>query len=64
MTKIDAEHGASRRVWIRPPKRFPDEIVAKGSVAVGARLVAVGAPGRHLAWSLPLISISELAAHL
>ncbi len=34
VTKIDAEPGASRRVWIRPPKRFLDEIVAKGSVAV------------------------------
>jgi 3,4-dihydroxy 2-butanone 4-phosphate synthase len=34
VTKVDEEHGASRRVWIRPPKRFLDEIVAKGSVAV------------------------------
>jgi 3,4-dihydroxy 2-butanone 4-phosphate synthase/3,4-dihydroxy 2-butanone 4-phosphate synthase/GTP cyclohydrolase II len=34
VTKVDAEHGGSRRVWIRPPKRFLEEIVAKGSVAV------------------------------
>jgi 3,4-dihydroxy 2-butanone 4-phosphate synthase len=34
VTKVDAEHGGSLRVWIRPPKRFLDEIVAKGSVAV------------------------------
>jgi len=34
VAKIDAEHGGSERVWIRPPKRFLDEIVAKGSVAV------------------------------
>ncbi len=34
VTRVDEEHGASRRVWIRPPKRFLDEIVAKGSVAV------------------------------
>jgi 3,4-dihydroxy 2-butanone 4-phosphate synthase/3,4-dihydroxy 2-butanone 4-phosphate synthase/GTP cyclohydrolase II len=34
VTKVDAEHGGSRRVWIRPPLRFLEEIVAKGSVAV------------------------------
>lgn len=34
VTKTDAEHGGCLRVWIRPPKRFLDEIVAKGSVAV------------------------------
>jgi 3,4-dihydroxy 2-butanone 4-phosphate synthase len=34
VTKVDAEHRGSLRVWIRPPKRFLDEIVAKGSVAV------------------------------
>jgi 3,4-dihydroxy 2-butanone 4-phosphate synthase/3,4-dihydroxy 2-butanone 4-phosphate synthase/GTP cyclohydrolase II len=34
VTKVDAERGGSRRVWIRPPKRFLEEIVAKGSVAV------------------------------
>jgi 3,4-dihydroxy 2-butanone 4-phosphate synthase len=33
VTKIDGERGGLR-VWIRPPKRFLDEIVAKGSVAV------------------------------
>lgn len=34
IAKVDEEPGGSRRVWIRPPKRFLDEIVAKGSVAV------------------------------
>jgi 3,4-dihydroxy 2-butanone 4-phosphate synthase len=34
VTKVDTERGGSVRVWIRPPKRFLDEIVAKGSVAV------------------------------
>jgi 3,4-dihydroxy 2-butanone 4-phosphate synthase/3,4-dihydroxy 2-butanone 4-phosphate synthase/GTP cyclohydrolase II len=34
VAKVDAESGGSLRVWIRPPKRFLDEIVAKGSVAV------------------------------
>lgn len=34
IARIDAEPGGSRRVWIRPPKRFLAEVVAKGSVAV------------------------------
>jgi 3,4-dihydroxy 2-butanone 4-phosphate synthase/3,4-dihydroxy 2-butanone 4-phosphate synthase/GTP cyclohydrolase II len=34
VTKVDTECGGSLRVWIRPPKRFLAEIVAKGSVAV------------------------------
>jgi 3,4-dihydroxy 2-butanone 4-phosphate synthase len=34
VARIDEEHGGSHRVWIRPPKRFLDEIIAKGSVAV------------------------------
>jgi len=34
VTKVDAEPSGSVRVWIRPPKRFLNEIVAKGSVAV------------------------------
>jgi 3,4-dihydroxy 2-butanone 4-phosphate synthase/3,4-dihydroxy 2-butanone 4-phosphate synthase/GTP cyclohydrolase II len=34
VAKVDEEPGGSRRVWIRPPRRFLDEIVAKGSVAV------------------------------
>ena len=34
VARIDAELGGALRVWIRPPKRFLDEIVAKGSVAV------------------------------
>jgi len=34
VTKVDAEHSGSLRVWIRPPRRFLDEIVPKGSVAV------------------------------
>lgn len=34
VTKIEDEEGDSRRVWIRPPKRFLEEIVPKGSVTV------------------------------
>jgi riboflavin synthase alpha subunit len=39
IARVDQEHGGCRRVWIRPPRRFLDEIVPKGSVAVdGASL--------------------------
>jgi 3,4-dihydroxy 2-butanone 4-phosphate synthase len=34
VAKVDTGDGDSLRVWIRPPRRFLDEIVAKGSVAV------------------------------
>jgi 3,4-dihydroxy 2-butanone 4-phosphate synthase len=34
VARIDSGDGGCLRVWIRPPKRFLDEIVAKGSVAV------------------------------
>jgi 3,4-dihydroxy 2-butanone 4-phosphate synthase/3,4-dihydroxy 2-butanone 4-phosphate synthase/GTP cyclohydrolase II len=34
IARVDEEHSGCRRVWIRPPKRFLDEIVAKGFVAV------------------------------
>jgi 3,4-dihydroxy 2-butanone 4-phosphate synthase len=34
VAKVETERGGSLRVWIRPPKRFLDEIVAKGFVAV------------------------------
>jgi 3,4-dihydroxy 2-butanone 4-phosphate synthase/3,4-dihydroxy 2-butanone 4-phosphate synthase/GTP cyclohydrolase II len=33
VTRVDTD-GGGRRVWIRPPRRLLDEIVAKGSVAV------------------------------
>jgi 3,4-dihydroxy 2-butanone 4-phosphate synthase/3,4-dihydroxy 2-butanone 4-phosphate synthase/GTP cyclohydrolase II len=34
VTRVEEEHGGSRRVWVRPPKRFLVELVAKGSVAM------------------------------
>lgn len=34
VARVEEERGGSHRVWIRAPKRFLDEIVAKGSVAV------------------------------
>ncbi|MDX1648543.1 MAG: riboflavin synthase [Myxococcota bacterium] len=33
VTRVDGE-GAGRRVWIRPPERVLEELVAKGSIAV------------------------------
>jgi len=35
------EEGSTRRVWIRPPRRFPDDIVAKGFIALDGVSVAV-----------------------
>jgi 3,4-dihydroxy 2-butanone 4-phosphate synthase len=56
VTKVDEEPGGSRRVWIRPPRRFLDEIVAKGSVAVdGVSLtVAEVVPDRFSVALIPL----------
>ncbi len=34
IARVEEEHGGSRRVWVRPPKRFLTEVVAKGSVAI------------------------------
>jgi 3,4-dihydroxy 2-butanone 4-phosphate synthase/3,4-dihydroxy 2-butanone 4-phosphate synthase/GTP cyclohydrolase II len=34
IARVEREHGGSCRVWIRPPRRFLDEIVPKGAVAV------------------------------
>lgn len=34
VTQIEQESLGGRRVWIRPPRRFMDDVVAKGSVAV------------------------------
>jgi 3,4-dihydroxy 2-butanone 4-phosphate synthase len=34
VTRVDDEPPGGRRMWIRPPRRFLDEIVAKGFVAV------------------------------
>jgi 3,4-dihydroxy 2-butanone 4-phosphate synthase len=58
VTKTSAEPGGCLRVWIRPPKRFLDEIVAKGFVAVdGVSLtVAEVLPDR---FSLALIPITR-----
>ena len=41
IARVDEEYGGSRRVWIRPPRRFLDEIVAKGFVAVDVASLTV-----------------------
>ncbi len=41
VTAFDDDIARGRRVWIRPPRRFMDEVVAKGSIAVdGVSLTA------------------------
>src|SRR2546426_642139 len=45
VARVDDE-GAGRRVWIRPPTRFLDDLVAKGSVAVDGVSLTVAEIGR------------------
>src|SRR5215471_16765609 len=41
VTLVSEEAGGTRRVWIRPPRRFLDDIVAKGFVALDGVSVTV-----------------------
>src|SRR6202034_1718010 len=60
VTKTDAEHGGCLRVWIRPPKRFLDGIVAKGSVAVdGVSLTVAEVLTDRFSVALIPISLAE-----
>jgi 3,4-dihydroxy 2-butanone 4-phosphate synthase len=60
VTKVDAERGGSLRVWIRPPKRFLDEIVAKGFVAVdGASLTVAEVLTDRFSVALIPITLAE-----
>ena len=60
VTKIDTEHGGSLRVWIRPPKRFLEEIVAKGSVAVdGVSLTVADVLGDRFSVALIPLTLAE-----
>lgn len=34
VTLVEDDQAGGRRVWIRPPRRFMDDVVAKGSIAV------------------------------
>lgn len=41
VTAVEDEGAGGRRVWLRPPRRFMEEVVAKGSIAVdGVSLTA------------------------
>jgi 3,4-dihydroxy 2-butanone 4-phosphate synthase/3,4-dihydroxy 2-butanone 4-phosphate synthase/GTP cyclohydrolase II len=34
VTLLEYDQAGGRRVWIRPPRRFMDDVIAKGSIAV------------------------------
>ena len=60
VTKVEAEHGGSLRVWVRPPKRFLAEIVAKGSVAVdGVSLTVAGIVADRFSVALIPLTLAE-----
>jgi 3,4-dihydroxy 2-butanone 4-phosphate synthase len=62
VTKIDAEPGGCLRVWIRPPKRFLGEIVAKGFVAVdGVSLTVAEVLTDRFSVALIPITLAETA---
>ena len=58
VTHVDDEAGGGPRIWIRPPRRFLDEVVAKASVAVDGVSLTVAdlAPDR---FSVALIPITR-----
>ncbi|HTZ22896.1 MAG TPA: riboflavin synthase [Streptosporangiaceae bacterium] len=61
VAKIDGEHGGLR-VWIRPPKRFLGEIVAKGFVAVdGVSLTVAEVLTDRFSVALIPITLAETA---
>jgi 3,4-dihydroxy 2-butanone 4-phosphate synthase len=57
VTLVDEEAGGARRVWIRPPRRFMDDIVAKGFVALDGVSVTVAEVVRDR-FSIALIPIT------
>jgi 3,4-dihydroxy 2-butanone 4-phosphate synthase/3,4-dihydroxy 2-butanone 4-phosphate synthase/GTP cyclohydrolase II len=57
VTLVDEEAGGTRRVWIRPPRRFLDDIVAKGFVALNGVSVTVAEVVRDR-FSVALIPIT------
>lgn len=59
VARVDEEHGG-RRVWIRPPRRFLEEIVSKGSVAVdGVSLTVADLLGDRFSVALIPATLSE-----
>ncbi len=57
VTLVDEEAGGGRRVWIRPPRRFLDDIVAKGFIALEGASVTVAEVVRDR-FSVALIPIT------
>jgi riboflavin synthase alpha subunit len=57
VTLAGQEAGAARRVWIRPPRRFLDDIVAKGFIALDGVSVTVAEVVRDR-FSVALIPIT------
>jgi 3,4-dihydroxy 2-butanone 4-phosphate synthase len=57
VTLVDEEAGGTRRVWIRPPRRFLDDIVAKGFIALDGVSVTVAEVVRDR-FSVALIPIT------
>jgi 3,4-dihydroxy 2-butanone 4-phosphate synthase/3,4-dihydroxy 2-butanone 4-phosphate synthase/GTP cyclohydrolase II len=57
VTLVDEEAGGARRVWIRPPRRFMDDIVAKGFIALDGVSVTVAEVVRDR-FSIALIPIT------
>ena len=60
VARIDVEPGGARRVWIRTPKRFIDELMAKGSVAVdGVSLTVAEVLTDRFAVALVPVTLAE-----
>jgi 3,4-dihydroxy 2-butanone 4-phosphate synthase len=60
VTRVEADRGGSRRLWVRPPKRFLDEIVAKGSVALdGVSLTVAEIAGDRFSVALIPVTLRE-----
>jgi 3,4-dihydroxy 2-butanone 4-phosphate synthase/3,4-dihydroxy 2-butanone 4-phosphate synthase/GTP cyclohydrolase II len=57
VTLVDEEAGGARRVWVRPPRRFLDDIVAKGFIALDGVSVTVAEVVRDR-FSVALIPIT------
>ena len=62
VTLTEEEPGGTRRVWIRPPRRFLDDIVAKGFIALDGVSVTVAEIVRdRFSVALILITLRETA---
>jgi 3,4-dihydroxy 2-butanone 4-phosphate synthase/3,4-dihydroxy 2-butanone 4-phosphate synthase/GTP cyclohydrolase II len=57
VTQAEEEAGGTRRVWVRPPRRFLDDVVAKGFIALDGVSVTVAEVVRDR-FSVALIPIT------